>query len=80
MVMKKRKKSNINWKSCPVCGGNWKRQSGFLMCEKCGHKQGFDVGFSPYSEPSKKKPGADEQIRVPKMIRRGRLSYKKEIE
>jgi hypothetical protein len=82
MVTKKRKKSNINWKSCPVCGGNWKRIAGFLVCSKCQHVNHGSASIADNYEAGRidKKPGSDEQTNAPKMIRRGRLSYKKEIE
>ncbi len=25
---------------CPVCGGRWRRLSGFLVCQACGHRDG----------------------------------------
>jgi hypothetical protein len=27
---------------CPICGGHWKRLSGFLVCASCGHR--YDEG------------------------------------
>lgn len=33
-----RKKSGIDWSSCPRCGGRYRKISGFFMCQGCGHK------------------------------------------
>jgi hypothetical protein len=34
------KPPKINMQLCPICGGRWRRLSGFLVCRACGHRDG----------------------------------------
>lgn len=33
-----KKKSNIDWSKCGLCGGDYTKVSGFHICSKCGHR------------------------------------------
>lgn len=80
-VMRKKPK-RPDLRGCAVCGSRlWKKVSGFVMCSDCGHKYGDGGLGRTYSneDGTRRIAGADNQFKVQKITRQGRLSYKKEI-
>jgi hypothetical protein len=62
MVKRKKHKSKVKSDGCPVCGGQYYKVSGHMICRDCGHVRNNMIETHPVAGKIDPSPNSDDLL------------------